>query len=94
MVSELNTNMMQDKLAAEIREVSLPTLARLCPLSCPLHKFRVVVHAGGSMSSGHYYAHVRNCAGVWNRMDDCSVSKVRLSLTDAGGEASLLKYRR
>ncbi|CAN0400442.1 unnamed protein product [Scytosiphon promiscuus] len=37
----------------------------------------VVVHAGGSMSSGHYYAYVRSCAGMWQRMDDCSVSKVR-----------------
>ncbi|CAM9918104.1 unnamed protein product, partial [Ectocarpus sp. 4 AP-2014] len=37
----------------------------------------VVVHAGGSMSSGHYYAYVRSCAGMWARMDDCSVSKVR-----------------
>lgn len=33
------------------------------------------------MSSGHYYAYVRSCAGMWARMDDCSVSKVRWPLS-------------
>ncbi|CAN0477928.1 unnamed protein product, partial [Laminaria digitata] len=36
----------------------------------------VVVHAGGSMSSGHYYAYVRSSSGIWAQMDDTSVSKV------------------
>lgn len=39
----------------------------------------VVVHKGGSMSSGHYYAYVRSSAGPWVKMDDTFVSKVTLS---------------
>eukprot|EP00752_Nemacystus_decipiens_P017873 g16023.t1 len=43
----------------------------------------VVVHAGGSMSSGHYFAYVRSSAGVWHRMDDCTVSKALHRLATA-----------
>lgn len=47
---------------------------------CVLCAFqRVVVHAGGSMSSGHYYAYVRSSSGNWAKMDDSCVSKVRYS---------------
>lgn len=40
-------------------------------------RLRVVVHAGSSMSSGHYFAYVRTSSGTWARMDDACVSKVR-----------------
>ncbi|CAM9322072.1 unnamed protein product, partial [Sphacelaria rigidula] len=36
----------------------------------------VVVHEGPSMSSGHYYAHVRSAAGQWQKMDDRNVTAV------------------
>ena len=36
----------------------------------------VLVHAGSSMNSGHYMAYVRASNGVWNLMDDSSVSQV------------------
>lgn len=51
---------------------------------------RVVVHAGGSMSSGHYYAYVRSSSGIWAQMDDTGVSKVRTWVSINGGRCFLV----
>ena len=45
--------------------------------------FGVLVHAGHSVHSGHYYCFVRGPNGIWHHMDDTRVSQVGpLSLTD------------
>lgn len=38
--------------------------------------YAVLVHAGGSVHSGHYYCFVRGPAGIWHLMDDSHVSQV------------------
>lgn len=38
---------------------------------------RVVVHAGKSLSHGHFYAYVLSSTGCWAKMDDDVVTKVR-----------------
>ena len=38
--------------------------------------FGVLVHAGHSVHSGHYYCFVRGPNGVWHQMDDTQVSQV------------------
>ena len=44
--------------------------------------FGVLVHAGHSVHSGHYYCFVRGPNGIWHHMDDTRVSQVGpLSLT-------------
>ncbi|KAI9029651.1 hypothetical protein CLU79DRAFT_473510 [Phycomyces nitens] len=40
--------------------------------------YAVLVHLGGSCSSGHYYAYVKSPEGKWYRMDDEDVSLVSL----------------
>eukprot|EP00163_Fabomonas_tropica_P034463 TRINITY_DN954_c0_g1_i1.p1 TRINITY_DN954_c0_g1~~TRINITY_DN954_c0_g1_i1.p1 ORF type:complete len:713 (+),score=143.23 TRINITY_DN954_c0_g1_i1:596-2734(+) len=40
--------------------------------------YAVVVHLGGSMHAGHYYAFVKNSNGMWYHMDDSSVNQVGL----------------
>jgi ubiquitin carboxyl-terminal hydrolase 36/42 len=45
--------------------------------------FGVLVHAGHSVHSGHYYCFVRGPNGLWHQMDDNHVSQVSVSsLTD------------
>ena len=39
--------------------------------------FGVLVHAGHSVHSGHYYCFVRGPNGIWHHMDDTRVSQVR-----------------
>ncbi len=41
--------------------------------------FGVLVHAGHSVHSGHYFCFVRAPNGLWHRMDDVQVSQVRTS---------------
>lgn len=36
--------------------------------------YGVLVHAGHSTTSGHYYSFVKSPAGIWNLMDDSHVS--------------------
>lgn len=38
--------------------------------------FGVLVHAGHSVHSGHYFCFVRAPNGLWHRMDDVQVSQV------------------
>ena len=38
--------------------------------------FGVLVHAGHSVHSGHYYCFVRGPNGIWHHMDDTRVSQV------------------
>lgn len=40
--------------------------------------FAVLVHAGHSVHSGHYYCFVRGPNGIWHHMDDNRVSQVGL----------------
>ncbi|CAM9963484.1 unnamed protein product, partial [Pylaiella littoralis] len=54
----------------------------------------VVVHAGKSMSRGHYVAYVRSSAGCWAKMNDEVVTKVRLLKTVLRDEAYVLFYTR
>jgi ubiquitin carboxyl-terminal hydrolase 36/42 len=42
--------------------------------------FGVLVHAGHSVHSGHYFCFVRAPNGLWHRMDDVQVSQVRIYL--------------
>jgi ubiquitin carboxyl-terminal hydrolase 36/42 len=39
--------------------------------------YGVLVHAGHSVHSGHYYCFVRGPNGIWHHMDDTRVSQVR-----------------
>ncbi|KAJ3105686.1 Ubiquitin carboxyl-terminal hydrolase 36 [Phlyctochytrium planicorne] len=39
----------------------------------------VLVHAGSSVNSGHYYAFVRGASGLWHCMDDEDVKEVSLA---------------
>ena len=55
--------------------------------------FAVLVHAGGSMHSGHYYCYVKSSAGVWYEMDDEGVSATS-ERTALGQKAYLLFYQR
>src|SRR5688572_29268532 len=36
----------------------------------------VVIHSGGSLSGGHYYACVKNSSGVWYEMNDSSCRQI------------------
>jgi ubiquitin carboxyl-terminal hydrolase 36/42 len=47
--------------------------------ACTYRLYAVLVHSGYSTNSGHYYAFVKNSAGIWYRMDDCSVSQVSVA---------------
>lgn len=38
--------------------------------------YGVLVHAGRSTHSGHYYCFVRSPAGMWYELDDSSVHQV------------------
>lgn len=38
--------------------------------------YGVLVHAGHSVHSGHYYCFVRGPNGIWHHMDDTRVSQV------------------
>ena len=38
--------------------------------------YGVICHAGGGPNSGHYYAHVKDGAGIWHEMNDESVSRI------------------
>lgn len=38
--------------------------------------YAVLVHAGWSTHSGHYFCFVRTSADIWHRLDDCRVSQV------------------
>ncbi|RKP08201.1 hypothetical protein THASP1DRAFT_6310, partial [Thamnocephalis sphaerospora] len=40
------------------------------------HLYAVLVHAGGSCRSGHYYCYVKSAAGTWYCMNDDSVDQV------------------
>ena len=55
--------------------------------------YAVLVHAGHSVQSGHYYAFVKSPNGSWYRMDDDSVSMVKLS-TVLAQKAYILFYLR
>ena len=46
---------------------------RAAPL--PYDLYAVLVHAGHSLHSGHYYCYVRAPNGLWHRMDDRAVSQ-------------------
>ncbi|EFC49081.1 ubiquitin specific protease [Naegleria gruberi] len=55
--------------------------------------YGVLVHSGGSSSSGHYYSFVKNSNGIWYRMDDSSVTQVSQN-TALGQQAYMLFYSR
>ena len=55
--------------------------------------FAVLVHAGGSMHSGHYYCYVKAATGVWYEMDDEGVSATS-ERTALNQKAYLLFYAR
>jgi hypothetical protein len=61
--------------------------------ACRYRLTGVVVHSGGSMGSGHYYAYVRSGAGTWHRIDDSSVSTTSLQHA-LGQQAYILFYVR
>ena len=42
----------------------------------PYELYAVLVHEGGSLHSGHYYAYVKPPSGVWHQMDDEKVRQV------------------
>ncbi|KAK5576979.1 hypothetical protein RB653_001916 [Dictyostelium firmibasis] len=53
--------------------------------------YAVLVHLGGSTSSGHYYCYVKGSNGIWYNMDDSSVSQVSLN-TVLSQKAYMLFY--
>ena len=55
--------------------------------------YGVLVHAGGSVSSGHYYCYVKSPAGVWYEMNDESVQQVSLKVV-LQQQAYILFYSR
>lgn len=38
--------------------------------------YGVICHAGSGPNSGHYYAHVKDDAGIWHEMNDESVTRI------------------
>eukprot|EP00946_MAST-07B_sp_MAST-7B-sp1_P000583 g583.t1 len=55
--------------------------------------YGVVVHAGHTIASGHYYAFVRNSNDVWYEMDDSHTRSVSIN-TVLRQQAYILFYRR
>jgi len=55
--------------------------------------YGVVVHAGGSQDSGHYYSYVKESGGKWYCCDDASVAQVN-SQTVLAEKAYMLFYVR
>ena len=49
--------------------------------------YGVLVHAGHSVHSGHYYCFVRGPNGIWHHMDDTRVSQVRAPFLQSGKRA-------
>ncbi|RKP03917.1 hypothetical protein CXG81DRAFT_8957, partial [Caulochytrium protostelioides] len=64
------------------------------PAACWYDLYGVVVHAGHSPNSGHYYAYVRAHNGTWYRMNDASVSQVGLKTVQAEAAYMLFYARR
>ena len=83
------------------KHVEFPTDLDLAPLMTKSKRgkpigyslYAVLVHAGHSVQSGHYYAFVKSPSGSWYRMDDDSVSMVKLS-TVLAQRAYILFYLR
>jgi ubiquitin carboxyl-terminal hydrolase 36/42 len=80
------------------RKIQFPVQIDLAPFSAAKRPAvyelsSVVVHAGGSLNSGHYYAYVKSPSGVWLRMDDDITQNVSVNevLAEASG-AYLLFY--
>lgn len=57
------------------------------------HLYGVLVHAGGSTHSGHYYSFVKNSASIWHCMDDAMVRQASAS-TVLKQQAYMLFYVR
>ena len=51
--------------------------------------YGVLVHAGHSVHSGHYYCFVRGPNGIWHHMDDTRVSQVRCHACCLNGHGHL-----
>ena len=69
--------------AAQVRFDEFLDLRPYCTAEClaaasPRYRlYAVLVHEGGSLHSGHYYAYVRAATGIWYLFDDSKVSQVR-----------------
>lgn len=66
------------------------------PSSCIAPEYElygVIVHAGHTIASGHYYAFVRNSNDVWYEMDDSQTRSVSIN-TVLKQQAYMLFYRR
>jgi len=57
------------------------------------HLYGVLVHAGHSLNSGHYYSYVKAANGSWYCCDDCSVSPSSIQ-TVLNQKAYILFYRK
>ncbi|KAJ1649682.1 hypothetical protein IWQ61_009308 [Dispira simplex] len=60
---------------------------------CQYRLYGVLVHAGATCRSGHYFCFIKSSAGTWYCMDDSSVRQVSLS-TVLSRSAYLLFYTR
>lgn len=59
-----------------------PYLSSPPPYSVPKYRlYAVVVHYGGSISSGHYVAYVIGADNQWHLMDDAQVGRERASVS-------------